>query len=167
MRWDTRHVFFTVIANSALATIVPTPLPGNSLEQVLPVSYVGKEFMAAKSKTKSPSSIQPRIRILHGHNIALGPGKVALLQLVAETGAIGEAAKRMEMSYMRAWTLIQTMNESFKEPVVEAARGGSERGGAELTATGRKVLALYQQMEEKSLKAVENSWKELRPLMRD
>ncbi len=86
---------------------------------------------------------------------------------MAETGAIGEAAKRMEMSYMRAWTLIQTMNESFKEPVIEALRGGSERGGAALTETGRKVLALYQQMEEKSLKAVENSWNELRPRLRD
>ncbi len=86
---------------------------------------------------------------------------------MAETGAIGEAAKRMEMSYMRAWTLIQTMNECFNEPVITTVRGGSERGGAELTETGRKVLALYQEMEQAGLRAVEKSWNELQLLLRD
>ena len=64
-------------------------------------------------------------------DIALGPGKVDLLTLIKKTGSIREAAERMHMSYMRAWTLIKTMNACFKEPLVEAVRGGKEGGGAE------------------------------------
>ena len=92
-----------------------------------------------KAKSSSRGSLSPRFRIMQGGKIALGPGKADLLRFVMETGSIGEAAKRMAMSYMRAWSLIQTMNACFKEPVVETVRGGSERGGAELTATGRRV----------------------------
>lgn len=103
---------------------------------------------------------------MRGEEIAFGPGKAALLALVAETGSIGEAAKRMDMSYMRAWSLIQTMNACFKEPLIVAVRGGHQRGGAELTESGRAVLKLYQQMEKVSLCASANSWKHLRKLMR-
>jgi molybdate transport system regulatory protein len=54
--------------------------------------------------------------------IAFGPGKVDLLALVAKTGSIREAAERMEMSYMRAWTPIKTMNACFREPLASALR---------------------------------------------
>jgi molybdate transport system regulatory protein len=118
-------------------------------------------------KSKSArSSLHPRFRIMHGKEIAFGPGKAELLALVNETGSIGEAAKRMEMSYMRAWSLIQMMNGCFKAPVIEAVRGGHKRGGAELTATGRRVLALYQRMEKAGLKAVQSDWQALQKFLR-
>jgi molybdate transport system regulatory protein len=101
-----------------------------------------------------------------GRKIAFGPGKADLLRLVAETGSIGEAAKRMKMSYMRAWSLIQTMNACFKEPVITAARGGHDRGGAELTETGRRILKSYRQMEKVGLKAVQADWRAMQKLMR-
>ena len=91
-------------------------------------------------KSKPVPSLVPRLRIVTGKDVAFGPGKAELLALVGETGSIGKAAKRMGMSYMRAWSLIQTMNQCFKEPLVLAARGGPEHGGAELTETGRRVL---------------------------
>jgi molybdate transport system regulatory protein len=118
-----------------------------------------------KTKPASPVSLSPRFRILRGKEIAFGPGKAELLRLVAETGSIGEAAKRMDMSYMRAWSLIQTMNACFKEPLIAAVRGGHERGGAELTATGQRVLKLYRQMEAKGLKAVQADWQALQKLL--
>ena len=121
--------------------------------------------MAAKPKATG-TSIQPRIRILLRKDIAIGPGKAELLALVHKTGSIGEAARRMKMSYMRAWLLIRTMNGCFKEPLVSTVRGGRSRGGATLTSTGRKALALYQQMEARSLKACESSWKKLQFLLR-
>jgi molybdate transport system regulatory protein len=108
-------------------------------------------------------SLRPRLRVQRRKDVALGPGKVAL---VAETGSIRVAAQRMEMSYMRAWTLIQTMNGCFKEPVIEAARGGKSGGGALLTATGREALALYQRMERSCLKSMEDDWRALRKLLR-
>src|SRR6267378_4447561 len=102
-----------------------------------------------KKKTDSTGrlSLLPRFRVMRGKEIAFGPGKMELLELVAETGSISEAAKRMDMSYMRAWSLIQTMNACFKEPVIKAVRGGHKRGGTELTETGQHVLKLYRQME--------------------
>jgi len=117
--------------------------------------------MAGNPNTKNSTTIEPRLRIQYQGNVAIGPGKAELLEHVRETGSISEAARRMEMSYLRAWILIQTMNESFKEPVVAAVRGG-----AELTAIGCKVLKFYQQVEEKSRKAIESSWKELQLLLR-
>ena len=123
--------------------------------------------MAKKNKTSREASLQSRLRIRSGEDIALGPGKVELLALVDETGSIGEAAKRMEMSYMRAWSLIQTMNACFKEPMVAAVRGGHQRGGAELTETGRRALELYQRMEAASLKAAQTDWPAFQKLLRD
>jgi molybdate transport system regulatory protein len=94
--------------------------------------------------------------------IALGPGKVELLVLIDETGSLGKAAKRMGMSYMKAWSLIQTM-----KPLVETSRGGQSGGGAKLTETGCKALALYQKMERDCLRASKGSWKQLQRLLRD
>ena len=119
------------------------------------------------AKKSSGVSLHPRLRVICGESIALGPGKVDLLGLVGRTGSIREAADRMGMSYMRAWTLIKTMNACFKEPVVEAVRGGSKYGGAKLTETGRKALKLYHAMEEDCLRATKLQWKELKRLLQD
>lgn len=108
------------------------------------------------------NALLPRLRVLHGDEIALGPGKVDLLQAIAETGTLAEAAKKLGMSYMRAWKLLQTMHACFREPLVHTARGGSGRGSATLTATGRAVLDLYRRMEREAQEAMAPAWAELR-----
>ena len=119
--------------------------------------------MAKKSRVVS---LRPRLRVICGEEIALGPGKVDLLALVSKTGSIREAAERMGMSYMRAWKLIKTMNACFKEPLVEAVRGGRAHGGAALTKTGRRALELYQRIEADCVNASKRRWKELKSLLR-
>ncbi len=121
--------------------------------------------MKKKSDPAGPV-LRPRFRITYGNHIAFGPGKAELLALVADSGSIAKAAKRMNMSYMRAWSLIQEMNQCFKEPVVITLRGGQGRGGAELTVTGRRVLALYRQIEKETLRSIQAGWQELRELLR-
>jgi len=123
--------------------------------------------MFRKPKPTTVKRISPRLRVLYGEEIALGPGKADLLAVVAETGSIREAADRMGMSYMRAWKLIKTMNACFKEPLVEAVRGGREYGGTSLTKAGHQALKLYQQLTNDCLKATTIRWKELRTLLRD
>lgn len=118
------------------------------------------------AKPKSRPVLLPRLRIVSRKKIAFGPGKAELLALIGETGSIGDAARRMDMSYMRAWSLVQTMNNCFKKQLVEAAHGGYERGGAKLTASGQRVLKLYQQMETASLKACKYNWKSFQRLLR-
>lgn len=94
----------------------------------------------------TPRRSRIRVRILAGSEIAIGPGKADLLLAVAETGSISAAARAMRMSYRRAWLLVQTMNSCFTQPLVEAVKGGRTGGGAQLTATGRDVLALYREI---------------------
>ncbi len=121
--------------------------------------------MTRKSQSKHSPCVHPRLRVVVGDEIALGPGKVELLALVKETGSIGKAAKRMGMSYMRAWSLIQTMNRCFREPLVTAVHGGKGGGGADLTEAGRRALDLYRRMERASLQALAPSWKQMRRLL--
>jgi molybdate transport system regulatory protein len=90
---------------------------------------------------------------VRGGTILLGPGKADLLETVRDTGSLRKAAADLGMSYMRAWSLVKTMNASFKEPLVALARGGAARGGAVLTPSGAKVLALYRAMETRCEKA--------------
>ena len=117
------------------------------------------------SQSVTPSKIIPRIRILRGKAIALGPGKADLLTLIAETGSINSAAKRMKMSYMRAWLLVKVMNDCFRKPLVRTVRGGAEKGGAKLTECGERVLQLYREMEDKSLEAIQSRWKTIQQLL--
>ena len=121
--------------------------------------------MRRKTRSIRARSVLPRFRILRGGDIALGPGKAELLALIGRTGSINQAARRMGMSYMRAWSLVQTMNQCFKKPLVLVSRGGEGGGGAEWTETGGQVVALYRQMEQAGLRATAAPWKQLRRLL--
>ncbi|HKH46054.1 MAG TPA: LysR family transcriptional regulator [Thermoanaerobaculia bacterium] len=108
-----------------------------------------------------PTALKPRLRVLHGSEIALGPGKVALLDAIEESGTLAGAAQALEMSYMRVWKLVRTMNACFREPLVETSRGGTGHGKATLTDTGRAVRALYRAMDAACLQAAQPAWEEL------
>jgi molybdate transport system regulatory protein len=108
-------------------------------------------------------SLRPRIRIVGDDGtVVLGPGKADLLDAIARTGSIRAAAGELGMSYMRAWTLVKTMNAAFRAPLVEKERGGAEQGGAQLTASGKTVLQLYRRIEEKAARAAEPLWIKLK-----
>ena len=109
--------------------------------------------------------LEPRIRILLGSSIAIGPGKAALLQAISETGSIAAAGRRMGMSYRRAWLLAKTMNACFREPLIDTAKGGIGGGGARLTPMGQQVLSLYRAMEDHAATAVVADMEKLRALM--
>jgi len=111
--------------------------------------------------------LEPRIRILLGSSIAIDPGKAALLEAIGKSGSIAAAGRRMGMSYRRAWVLAKTMNACFREPLIEAAKGGIGGGGARLPSTGREVLALYRTMEDHAATAVISDMEKLRALMVD
>lgn len=93
------------------------------------------------------------LRITLSDTFYIGPGRADLLELIAETGSISAAAKRMGMSYKRAWGLVQALNEGFGALLVETARGGSEQGAA-LTAAGGEVLERYRGMQAAARAAI-------------
>lgn len=107
-------------------------------------------------------SLRLTFRIRRGSEVAFGPGKADLLEFIAQTGSINQAAKRMGMSYMRAWSLVQTMNRCFMQPLVAAAPGGTGGGGAKLTQAGHQTLSLYRQVELKANQATQILRKKIR-----
>src|ERR1700691_2924516 len=74
----------------------------------------------------------------------LGPGKIALLEAIARTGSISAAGRAHEMSYRRAWLLVEELNHLFGQPLVTARPGGVKGGGAALTSAGGRGGALYR-----------------------
>ena len=78
---------------------------------------------------------------------SIGPGKIRLLEMIQETGSISAAGKSMNMSYRRAWLLVDALNQEFKDPVVATKLGGKAGGGASLTKLGTELIGHYREME--------------------
>ncbi|SDW03222.1 winged helix-turn-helix domain-containing protein [Marinobacter mobilis] len=99
--------------------------------------------------------LTPRLRLKLDQDIALGPGKAQLLEAIADSHSISAAAKHLGMSYRRAWLLVDTMNQCFRNPLVQTATGGRQGGGAELSELGHHVLGLYRRYEQRLLNCPE------------
>jgi molybdate transport system regulatory protein len=94
------------------------------------------------------------LRVLSSKSPAMGPGKARLVGLIAESGSISAAARKMGMSYRRAWQLVEALNKSFNEPVVLTAVGGRRGGGAIVTDFGKRLVESYHAMEAKASGAI-------------
>jgi molybdate transport system regulatory protein len=103
--------------------------------------------------TPTRAEVKFRLRVTRGDDIAVGPGKIDLLEAIHRTGSITAAAKELGMSYRRAWLLVDTMNRCFKSPVVEAESGGRRGGGTALTPVGIDVVRRYRRIERSAAKA--------------
>ena len=95
-----------------------------------------------------------KLRIHFDAERAIGPGKIQLLELVAETGSISAAARAIEMSYRRAWLLVDVLNRTFQEAVVSTRGGGAGGGGASVTAFGLELIDCYRAMEREAQSAL-------------
>jgi molybdate transport system regulatory protein len=102
---------------------------------------------------KAPARLSLRIDLENGKRI--GPGKIALLELVATHGSISAAGRALDMSYRRAWELIDELNGIFGAPVVETSTGGRHGGGAALTPLGRSVIDRYRAIERAAQQAAQ------------
>jgi molybdate transport system regulatory protein len=101
------------------------------------------------SSTSSPSQpeVRFRMRIRQADAVAIGPGKIDLLEAVHEHGSISAAARSLGMSYRRAWLLIDELNRTLKTPATSSETGGSSGGGCVLTPVGEKIVRLYRDIE--------------------
>ena len=91
--------------------------------------------------------LKVKAQILCGEELAMGPGKAALLEAIDREGSISAAGRALGMSYRRTWLLVDTMNRCWSEPLVETTPGGGEQRGARVTAAGLEVLAAYRALE--------------------
>ncbi|RZS84933.1 molybdate transport system regulatory protein [Pigmentiphaga kullae] len=97
--------------------------------------------------TSTKPRFQFRLRVYRDSTIAIGPGKIALLEAILDAGSITAAAQRMGMSYRRAWLLVDELNRSLREPAVESAAGGARGGGTVVTDVGRELIRRYRSIE--------------------
>lgn len=124
---------------------------------------------AAKPSTRSAARRDPvlrfRMRVTSGDVIAIGPGKIALLEAIGKTGSITAAAKSLDMSYRRAWLLLDELNRSLREPAVDSAKGGQHGGGSALTDAGRQLIDLYRRIEDRAAAACRSDIQQLLKLL--
>jgi molybdate transport system regulatory protein len=78
-----------------------------------------------------------------------GPGPVELLERIAETGSISEAAKRMKMSYKKAWELVSALNERSVNPLVVPRTGGEHGGGSTITDEARELIDYHRHLRQR------------------
>ena len=93
------------------------------------------------------TQIAARVRIHFDGQLAIGPGRIELLEGVQRTGSLAQAARGMKMSYRRAWLLMQSLNDSLASPASIAAKGGRRGGGATVTPLGRALIRSYRAFE--------------------
>ncbi|MGB5944395.1 MAG: winged helix-turn-helix domain-containing protein [Leeuwenhoekiella sp.] len=107
-------------------------------------------------------TIKSRIWIEQDGNVYLGYGRIQLLKKIGETQSISAAAKALNMSYKKAWKLMDAMNRTAEEPLVTKNIGGKDGGGTQLTEHGKQVIARFEKINsaceaflEKQLEAVD------------
>ena len=108
-----------------------------------------------------PQNPRAAIKVEFPNDLKLGRGKVRLLELVGETGSISAAARKMNMSYRRAWLLMDELNHMFGRDVIETAAGGSGGGGAHVTAFGLRVVQTFRELEIEADSLVQSHMAEL------
>jgi molybdate transport system regulatory protein len=108
---------------------------------------------------------QFNLRVLKGNVKAIGPGKIALLEAIRDTGSISGAARKLRMSYRRAWMLVDDLNRRLSKGVVEATPGGKLGGGTTLSPTGHKLVNLYRDIERNALRHTSASTRALLGLL--
>ena len=100
-------------------------------------------------------AVRLTVRVDFGADRALGPGKIRLLEAIRDAGSISQAGRALDMSYRRAWLLVDDMNRCFREPVVTTQPGGAQGGGAALTPFGQELIEQYRSIESQATAATQ------------
>jgi len=88
-----------------------------------------------------------RFRVDFAKGSYVGPGKIELLEAIRKSGSLSQAARDLGMSYRRAWLLIDSLKQSFREPPTVASTGGKGGGGVQLTKFGETLIDSYRSLE--------------------
>lgn len=109
-------------------------------------------------------SIKSKLWIEVNGNIILGEGRTQLLKAIEKEGSLSAAAKSLNMSYKKAWKLVDIVNKNAKEPLVITSTGGTGGGGAEVTPYGKDLIKQFEALKTdcwKHLKESEERFKNL------
>ena len=107
-------------------------------------------------------SLKIRVRIDFDDAHSVGPGKIALLERMRDCGSLSQAARELDMSYRRAWQLLDSLNTSFNEPVIVTSIGGKGGGGSEITKFGLTLIDSYRALEKEMTGRAQQFFKQMR-----
>jgi molybdate transport system regulatory protein len=107
-------------------------------------------------------TLKVRVRIDFDDLHSVGPGKIALLERMRDCGSLSQAARELDMSYRRAWQLLDSLNTSFNAPVIVTSIGGKGGGGSEITALGLALIDTYRALETDVTALAQRRFKPLR-----
>ena len=100
-------------------------------------------------KKKSGYQVNGKLWIESGGEKFFGPGPAELLEKIEETGSLNKAAKEMEMSYKKAWKIVNTLNSKSAKPIVVMHSGGEEGGGSVITEEAKRLIAYHHAMRKR------------------
>ena len=114
-----------------------------------------KQQLLDEIMLKSRRNALLSLRLRFHDDARVGPGKIALLEAVAQHAEVASAAASMDMSPRRAWLLIDSLNNAFEKAVVELSDPDRPAGSeAQLTELGKELVSAYRQVEQDSAQAV-------------
>ncbi len=107
--------------------------------------------------------VTPAIKgwLLWDGEFVMGPRYIRLLEGIERHGSIRGACADLGLSYRTCLTRIRRMEQVTGEEIVVTQRGGSARGGAEVTPLGRALVRAYRdwrdELERASARAFEQA----------
>lgn len=111
-------------------------------------------------KKETALSYSLTLRLLKDERF-LGPGVVTILELIEREGSLNKAAQTMEISYNKAWRIVQRAEKQWDEPLLETRIGGPTGGGSKLTPAAKALLEKYHQFETTAYQLVDEVFNEI------
>jgi molybdate transport system regulatory protein len=90
----------------------------------------------------------------------LTPEDLLLIETIRKERSILGAARASGISYRKCWLIVDALNRTFEAAVFET-HPGRRGGGAEITAFGERLIALYRSMERRTSTATAAALHEL------
>jgi molybdate transport system regulatory protein len=106
-------------------------------------------------KKPAPLQLQANLSLGSRSGLQAGEQRIALLEAIAATGSITQAAKTVGLSYKGAWDAVEAMNNLADSALVERAAGGRGGGGTLLTEAGAALVRSYRAAAEEHLHFVD------------
>ena len=93
----------------------------------------------------------------------LGDGRYRLLAEVDRSGSINAAAKALGISYRKAWSQLDAMENHAPFLLLERRIGGKGGGATRLTAAARELLLNFRQLRGQVNSAADDCFAQLYP----
>lgn len=94
-----------------------------------------------------------------------GPGPNELIKQIQQEGSLSKAAGNMNMSYKKAWDMVQRLNKHCAQPLILLKKGGQHGGGAEVTHHALKIIEEFEKFQQQ-LEALSKKERELLKLLK-